>query len=1589
MEPGGVGGMAESGWSGTLADDRPDTSLAMRGSRALVVGTGSHVSSSVLPGIPAVAGTVSAVSRALVDRCGLSQDHVSALTDPADPKALLTALTETASQAEDVLLFYYVGHGLVSLGGELYLATRDTRDQDISLAVEALSYATVREALTTCRARAIIVVLDCCFSGRAYGAFGTAVADAFELTYVRGSFLLSAASATEQALAPEGAAYTAFSGALLDFLREGDPAAPRYLTFEDAYRYLSRVLPQGGFPAPHRRAGDQASDLVLAVNPAARPVIRKRSALPGSGAESRPEAGRNCPYRGLSAFTANDTRYFFGRERMVTGALATVAERAATGPIALVGRSGSGKSSLLRAGLLPAIKAGRLGLPGSRDWPQIVMTPGEHPLHALASRLARSAGLTQEAIRTRLAADPRQLADIALGSNGQDAATGLVLCVDQFEELFTACSDEAGRRAFIRALCGCGQAARIVVILGVRADFYGHCLAYPELGPTLERGQIPVQPMTAGELRAAIEGPADAAGLVLEDGLADRLLQDLYVGQDTAHDAGSALPLLSYALQSTWQQSDGQTLTLADYQATGGIWRAVTLAADRTYDALGVSAKEAARLLLLSMVRLGDGTDDVRRRIGLADLRAGRPDAEQAAIAAARDAFVAARLITVADDAAEIAHEALLRAWPRLRTWINEDRSELLARQRLADAARTWDAEGGEVGLLYSGARLELASHWLDDTDTTGRGRRSWRRPAGERQDGSSSQGSLSPLERGFLAASIRTARARRRRRRTVPVIGIVVLVALALTGVYARQQQVSDRDSQAVQSSVYLAAEADSLRASDPAGAMWLSLAAYNTAATQQARSSLYESLTTPYPVPLPGDFSGPVNGVAYSPDGRTVAGSGADGTIRLWQVTDPLHPALLAELHVSSSGSGVAFSPDGGVLAVHTEQALQLWDVRDPARPVLLSSVHGAADVAVPGGELVPVAFSPDGATVAIGNAGGRFRLWDVANPRHPVLDASLAADRQAVYSVAFSPDGQTLATASATASQGPGGGRVRLWDVRAPRAPALRGTLAVNSALVVAFSPVGHTLIAAGVDDSVQAWNVADPGHPVKVSALDTQAGLGNDPIDSIAFRPDGQAFVTTYTGGQTDVWSADPAAGGLESNGSLPDPAGPVSAAFSPSGQELVTGDESGSAELWVMLTPLLPGSIDADSPGSAFGYGGTSKDKLLAVNAPTDSSGRPTGPATLWDVSDPLRPVLAASLPPPWVSATFPADGRTLLTKSRDDALRLWDTANPHHPVAGATLTDSNPDGAISPAVSPDGQLLAVATGSGSTVQVWNVRNFRHPFLDASIALGEPAQSIWFLDDHLIGSVGSQQMQLWDLTNPGHPVSDAAIPPGVDQVPINVVHADMTYVPSGKLLTTVAVAGASQSESSLWNLANPRDPRLMAGELDADPNAVTWISSQVLGGAMSNDDVIALWSAGTAPRLLTAYPIGSQHQVNSIVSSPDSAWLAAGLSDTGDDSGDEVTLWNVPGNDRSLAEFAELPGDSRNVVFARDSDTLASNLSAITAGQLAAFTPDNTPAVLYPLDAGSVYNRLCAMTRSTLDGRSRPQYLPATFYRLGC
>jgi WD40 repeat protein len=1058
--------------------------------------------------------------------------------------------------------------------------------------------------------------------------------------------------------------------------------------------------------------------------------------------------------------------------------------------------------------------------------------------------------------------------------------------------------------------------------------------------------------MTLGELRAAIKGPADAAGLRIEEGLTDRLLHDL----GDPSDGDAVLPMLSYTLQETWRAGNGRVLTLSDYQATGGIWNAVTQAAERTYSQLRQTARDGAKLLLVSMIRLGDGTDDVRCRIQLPDLLEGRQAAERAAILEARDAFVGARLISVAEETSEITHEALLCAWPRLRQWISEDRKDLLDRQRLADAARTWDTEGRQRDALYAGARLEMVRPWLG-------------------KDGGH-RGPLSPLEREFLETSARAARRRRGRRWLSGSVAVVAAVVLVAALVNARQQQVGNRASQVVESSVQLAQEADDLRASDPAGALWLSLTAYHSATTPQARSSLYRSLTAPYPVTLPGSGGGAAISAAYSPDGRTVAAAWSDGTVRLWRVTDPLHPARIAEFRASRHGGAeIAFSPDGRLLATHTAQALKLWNVRDPARPVLVSAVPMVVPVGLHG--RLPVAFSPDGRVVATGNPDGRFRLLDVSHPGHPVLDAAPAADGNGVNGVAFSPDGKTLATASAIGSaKGPDGGRVRLWDVRAPRKPSLLATRAVTSAIALAFSPAGHLLVAVGASEDAHTWDITDPTHPKKFTTGTVDDGTeSGEAMGSIAFRPDGKAFITADTARRTDVWSVDSDRADPSLDGGLPNPAGTYSVAYSPSGRQLITGDLHGSVQLWTALVPPLPGTLSTFDSGTRFGHDGhLLVTDSLDINGPASKI---TGGATLWNVSDPLRPVRTASLPRAWPFAEFLPGGRVLLAWNNSTGrLRLWDTTDPRRPLPGAIfpVTPSTWD-------ANSKRLLAVLNNESSAVQVWNVRDVRRPVLDATIPAGQSPQSVWLLGGDLLGVVGSRDMRLWDLADPRHPAREGVVPD------VGLL-AERTFVPSTRLLTGEGLSGPTPAtDATVWSLADPRRPVKLA-DIDADPETIGWVDEHTIAASTADDNAVGLWrvraSGGATQIAAQPFP----HGPYPLIASGDGGLLAEAILPP-DVQSSTIEVWRVSGDHGHLSALAQLPGGEFSYEFSPDGGELVTYPNVTASEELQAFPQYDSGLVIFPLNADTLYRHLCSVVMSAPVNQAWKQYLPTTSYRPAC
>ncbi len=483
-------------------------------------------------------------------------------------------------------------------------------------------------------------------------------------------------------------------------------------------------------------------------------------------AGGRPGAARETsPYPGLRAFSSEESDVFYGRDGAVAHGLSRLE---GSGVLALVGTSGSGKSSLVRAGVLPALRKGALA--GSADWDYLGMVPGGDPLAELASRIAALEQKSAIGVLHDLETDERTL-DLVGRRESEDAR--LVLFIDQFEELFTVCTDSERRERFVGLLTSALTAVprRLVLVVAIRADLYGECAAFPAFAALLEAGHMLLGPPSNEDIRAAIERPATAAGLELEPGLTERILQDL-------GNAPGALPLLSHSLLETWRQREGNLLTLAGYLGTGEIQGAIARTAEALFSGLSPAEQAACQRLMLRLTAFGDASEVTRRRVPLSELRA--MEDGTADLHGIVNHLVDARLVTVGSESVEVAHEALIREWPRLRAWLDEDREGLKALRHLTSAAEAWDRLARDPGELYRGARL-----------------------AGAAELAASRPGELNRLEQDFLAASLqlqdaeRLAALARLRRFRLLSAGMVVLVIVAAAGSGLAWRQWANANSQ------------------------------------------------------------------------------------------------------------------------------------------------------------------------------------------------------------------------------------------------------------------------------------------------------------------------------------------------------------------------------------------------------------------------------------------------------------------------------------------------------------------------------------------------------------------------------------------------------------------------------------------------------------------------------------------------------------------------------------------------------------------------------------------------------------------------
>jgi DNA-binding SARP family transcriptional activator/WD40 repeat protein len=823
-----------------------------------------------------------------------------------------------------------------------------------------------------------------------------------------------------------------------------------------------------------------------------------------------------CPYKGLAFFDRADADYFFGRERLVTDLIARLVDSTVVG---ILGPSGIGKSSLLRAGVLPALSSGIL--PGSARWHQVLIRPGPLPCSQLARALAGD----------RLCQVVEQL------SPGER----IVVAVDQFEELFAVCQVENERVSFLEDLvaAACDPERRAILLVALRADFYGRLASYPRFGDLVSASHVLVGPMDSDGLTRAVEQPAARAALELEPGLADALVSDV-VGET------GGLPLLSTALLELWRAREGGVLRYGSYRRSGGVRGAVARLAEDAYTRLGEREQRHARTVMLRLAS-GDAERPVRRRVPLTELE--RLDGAEPVIAA----LTKARLLTVSDGEVELSHEALLHEWPRYRIWLDEDSVGRRLHGHLSHSAREWEATGHDPGDLYRGARLTGALDWA--------GQHSYE---------------LAPIERRFLTASRRHAdHTARRLGALLAGVALLVLAALVAGAValvekeraasearlaLARQLDAEAMNEPQLGLALLLAREAITLERSPQTESLLLST-------LQRSRGGLERRFAVGGPTLCCNGPAPAAPPLAFSPDGKTFAVRLAAATVGLFSAGTLRRQGSFSIRPSSAPITALAWLPTGRELAVGGHSGLvELWRIN--GTPHLERSLRGLQAAPGQAEAIQAIAFSPDGRLIAASDASEASQaagelpspvpatrrsslvaIWrtDTGKLNSGLYPLDLGTGLAPFDPLAFSPNGRLVAVGA------PDGSDLVIDTATAQKRPPIhpiRGDYTSS----LAFSPTG-TLETGTVGGNVQGWD------PISSRALSDPLPVAADSVAAIAFDPTGRRFATTSSqDGTVKLFSTST----LEQEGTTltTDQGAASSAIFGPHGNSLLVVDDLG-------------------------------------------------------------------------------------------------------------------------------------------------------------------------------------------------------------------------------------------------------------------------------------------------------------------------------------------------------------------------------------------------------------------------------------------
>ena len=1119
-------------------------------------------------------------------------------------------------------------------------------------------------------------------------------------------------------------------------------------------------------------------------------------------------AAQDNPYKGLRPFSETDEATFFGRESLVQRLLARLGERNELARfLAIVGPSGSGKSSVVRASLLPALRRG--ALPGSEHWYIVDLVPGAEPLAELAAALRRiaPAGIESHDLLTLLRGHSRGLLRATRMVLPPAPEAELVLFIDQFEELFALCVDEATRRHLLESIivATLDEHSRLRVVITFRADFVDRPLQYVDFGELFRQRSELVLPMTAEDLERAVVGPARWAGLAVEDGLPATIVAEL-VAQP------GALPLLQHALSELYTQRQGRVLTRAAYTAIGGVGGALTRSADALFNELDPPGQAAARRLLLALVSPGEGEgEDTRRRLRQAELRTAGPPA---AVERILERFGHARLLTFDHDpqtrepTVEVAHEALLRGWPRLRGWLRASRESLQIQRRLSAVANEWIAAGRDNSFLASGARLMQFEALANDDDLLIEGQ-----------------------ERAYLEASLREREQQEQRERERQ----------------QRELRIAHQGRQAAQESA-LVAQGEALAAA--------AQAAVSQGNLDQARALALAAVQVPRPAPeaqailsqaayAPGTrrlFSGhgdAVLSVDYSADGRFVLSGSTDKTLRLWDAATGQERLRLKGLETKLWS--VALSRDGRfAIAGAVDTLVHMWDLESGQELQRLSGHTG---------EVTSVAFSPDGRFVLSGSTDKTLRLWDAAAGQEL---RRFSGHAKGVWAATFSPDGRFVLSGSDDAS-------MRLWEVAAG-AELRRFEGHATRVLALAFSSDGRYALSGSWDETVRLWEVATGAELRRFEGYDGS-------VMSVAFSPDGQ-LIASASANIVHIWKAS---SGKELERFCEHRDEVFDLAFSPDGRFVLSGSRDGTLRQWdlpdgaelrrfVGHTSWIRGvALSRDGRTAVSGawdwtlrtWDLASGQQLRLLEGHSDGveavalspdgrfvlSGSDDANLRLWDLESGQELQRFSGHESYVWDVAFSPDGRLALSSSEDRTLRLWDLESGQElrRLTGHTA------GVESSAFSPDGRRI-LSGGADATLRLWDVATGKE--LRQLTGHSNTVNSVVWSPDGTLALSGSADgtARLWDVERA---VDLQRFPKQAGPVLF------VAFSPNGQR----ALFASSLSTLALWDVTTGRELRRF------DTNGALIYSAafsadgeNILAGM--TDATLRLWRIDTAEALIS-------------------------------------------------------------------------------------------------------------------------------------